>query len=304
MKWTQVIEKNFDIVGTSGEEVQCICPWHDDTSGHLYINAAKGLYLCMVCGQKGNLGGSNKKARDLLIDLPNASTQDIRDRLRAHTKARRQRRDVFYPEGWLKQYAVPHDYWAGRGLSDEVVARFNLGYDPFSDRVTLPLRDMHGRILGTTFRRLDDGKPKYLHPKGFPIGKHLYGAHLLTDQRTVAITEGQVDAIRGWDERVPALATMGARITADQVKVLQMMGVRKAVFLYDNDSAGRKGTIASYFMLRGSGIQFRAGWYRPYWESIKDPDGLSGARYRKMFHSALPVLEWMQRSGIDPNALE
>jgi DNA primase len=54
-----------------------------------------------------------------------------------------------------------------------VVKQFRLGYDPFSNRMTLPVRDHRGRILGVSYRRLDDQRPKYLDPKGYPKGRYL-----------------------------------------------------------------------------------------------------------------------------------
>lgn len=263
-----------------------MCPFHSDTSqGHLYVNARKGLYLCMSCGEKGHLDRLNGGP-------PICSTADVRERLRSMQKPRHEQH--YYPEGWLDQFDTPHPYWTEtRGLPASVVERFRLGFDPFSNRLTLPLRDMHGRVLGTTYRRLDDQTPKYLHPKRFPIGRHLYGAWLLDEQRKVALVEGQVDAVRCWSARVPALSMMGSRLTRDQVKVLQRCGITHVVLMLDNDNAGVKGTLSVYETLRGSGIRVTAGWYRNYWY-VKDPDGLTPARLRKMYHSAVDLPAWAE----------
>lgn len=289
LKWENAIRDTFTVTGQSGDEFLVMCPWHDDTSqGHLYINGRKGLYLCMSCGAKGSLDS---------IDIRRAptSTDDLRERIAAFRAPKQE--ESYYPEMWLRQYQiVPHDYWTEeRELPQEVVEKFGLGYDPFSNRCTMPLRDMHGRVLGVTYRRLDDGKPKYLNPKGYPIGRHLYGAWLIENQKTVALMEGQVDAIRGWSARVPSMALMGARITRDQIKVLQRMNVRNVVLMLDNDSAGTKGTLSIYEDMRGSGIRVKSGWYRPYWNGVKDPDGLNHQRLRKMYHSAVPITEWAER---------
>ena len=291
MRYAKTVEKHFTVTQRGGTEWLVMCPWHDDTSqGHLYVNVRKGVFLCMSCGAKGHLDRLDG------VDLPQVSTSDVRDRLRALQAPRNVQKT--YPEAWLAQYDVPHDYWTQtRGLPDDVVRQFRLGYDPFSNRLTLPLRDMHGRVLGVTYRRLDDGTPKYLHPKGFPIGRHLYGAWLLTDQRKVALVEGQVDAIRCWSERVPALSMMGSRLTRDQVKVLQRSNIGHVVLMLDNDKAGLKGTLGVYEALRGSGIRVSCGWYRDYWFGVKDPDGLTGQRLRKMYHSSVPVDVWADLSG-------
>lgn len=304
MRYLPVIEKNFTVVQRGSEEILCICPWHADKSGHLYINARKGLYLCMSCGAKGSLDGSDRSGR-CAFTVPALDTSDVRDRLRQITKKAPTVR--YYPEGWLRQYDAPHDYWTTeRGIDPAVVARWRLGYDPFSDRATIPMRTMHGEIIGVSFRRLDGQTPKYLDPMGYKKGRHLYGAWLLgPDVRTVGLMEGQVDTIAGDAARIPSLGTMGSRLTRDQVKVLQHLGIRKVIAMYDNDNAGRKAVIQTYEALRGSGIQYAAGWYRPYWmkqtdegmKPVKDPDDLSPSRLRKMYHSALPILDWIERTG-------
>lgn len=290
MRYAPLIEKTFEVIGVVGDEFTCRCPWHDDTGKpNLYVNGVKGLYLCMSCGAKGSL--------DKLGVLPPQSTQGIRDRLAKMKEKPVEQR--YYPESWLKQFDVPTDYWTvQRGLSQATVDRFRLGYDPFSERVTIPLRDQQGRLLGVSKRSLDpDARPKYLEPKGYPKGRYLYGSWLLTDERKVALVEGLVDTHRCWEERVPALGLMGARLTNDQVKTLQRMGIQQVVLLMDNDNAGMKGTVGVYAALRGSGIQVRAGWYRPYW-NVKDPDGLNGQRLRKMYHSAVGMADWADRAGL------
>lgn len=285
MRYAPIIEGTFEVVSRNGFEYNCHCPWCDSGKNVLYANAEKGLYVCFTCNKKGRL--------DELGSLPLQTTEGLRSRL---SRLKQPVADQhYYPEGWLKQFEVDHPYWTGvRGLDPAAVKRFGLGYDPFSDRCTMPLRDHRGRVLGVTYRRLDDTKPKYLHPKGFPTGRHLYGAWLLTNERVVAVVEGQVDAIRCVSERVPAVATMGARITRDQVKVLQRLGIEKIVLMLDNDNAGIQGTLAMHEALQGSGMRVVAGWYRDYWR-VKDPDGLKGDRLRKMFHSAVDLPAWANR---------
>lgn len=295
MRYDSLIKSYFQVVQKSGKEVLCVCPWHPDSAtGHLYINALTGLFLCMSCGKKGRVDRLDD------VDLPQISTSDLRERLQVIRTPRAEPR--FYPEGWLARFSIPHDFWTvERTLPKETVDKFCLGYDFETNRVTLPLRDMFGRVLGVTYRRLDDGKPKYLHPKGFPTGKHLYGAWLLKEERTVAVTEGQVDTVRNWSHGIPSVALMGARMTPDQVKVLQRLGIRKVALMLDNDEAGRKGTIGVYGALQGSGIQVVSGWYRSYWVGVKDPDQLTRPRARKMYHSAVPILDWIERTGYIPD---
>ena len=127
MRYTGVIERTFTVVGTHGEEVQCMCPWHDDKSGHLYVNAVRGLYFCQSCGEKGSLL-SSKDGR--AVRLPPAGTDDVRRKIEQMRAPKREQ--SFHPEGWRRQFDQPHDYWvAVRGLSPRTVKQFRLGFDPF-----------------------------------------------------------------------------------------------------------------------------------------------------------------------------
>lgn len=304
-RFESYINSHFNVVSSSGSEIVCICPWHDDHSGHLYINEDTGLFICFSCGKKGAL------ARDPDVAKQTPYTLEMMAKMVEKLNSPPQK-TKFYQESWLSQFDTDLSYWtSNRNLPDDVVRLFNLGYDPFTNRATIPLRDVQGRILGVTYRRLDGGMPKYLHPKGFPTGRHLFGAHLLNGERTIAITEGQVDAIRGRASRVPTVATMGARLTRDQIKLLQRLGIRKVVILYDNDKAGRKGVLNAYSGLQDTGIAVSVGWYRPYWASrdaqgvlrpLKDPDSLNEHRYRKMYHSAIPFISWWDKVWV-PHAL-
>lgn len=40
-------------ISQSGEETKHRCPFCDDLTGHLYVNAVKGVYFCFKCGAKG-----------------------------------------------------------------------------------------------------------------------------------------------------------------------------------------------------------------------------------------------------------
>lgn len=285
MRYEALIRKTFEVVGTSGDEFVCRCLWHDDHGKpNLYVNAKRGVYLCHACGAKGHLAKMGR--------IPPPTSGDLNDRL----KSLRGKNDTggrVYSEEWLTRFAFPHDGWERRHLSPETIDLFDLGYDPMKDVLTIPVRSENGDILGVITRRLDDLKPKYLYPKGFPIGHHLFGSWLLKrdQRRVVALVEGSLDAIACWDARVPALGMLGARLTKDQRTLLQRLGVKTAVIFTDRDHAGRAAIPQVHEALEGSGIMTKVAIYRSYWTG-KDPDELRPDQRRKAFHSAVPWHRW------------
>jgi DNA primase len=93
-------------------------------------------------------------------------------------------------------------YLAGRGISEEVAARYRLGTitDPIEGHqgyegwISIPYFTALDMCVGFKFRRLDDGKPKY----GAPIGQksHLFNVvATMSATKSIVICEGEFDSI-------------------------------------------------------------------------------------------------------------
>lgn len=284
-QYDTIIRQHFDVQGSSGEEVLCRCPWHDDRGKpNLYINAKHGMYLCHACGAKGHL-------KNVLKNLPAPSTTDLREKIAAVKKDDKAGVGRIYTEDWLNRFDFEHEYWTSRGISDEMIAKFQLGYDPVMDRVTIPLRTVEGKLLGVVQRVLNDDKPKYRYPRGFPVGRHLFGQWLVKGRKKVALVEGSLDAIACWEARVPAMALLGSRLTEAQRQVLQRTGVKTVAIFTDNDKAGKEAVWQVHEALLHSGVSVQVCQYRPYW-TAKDPGELQPQQRRKAYHSAVPWHRW------------
>jgi DNA primase len=274
MSYREVAEATFgECLGESGNEARFLCPHHDDRVGKLYTNTDTGMWLCFSgsCGAKGRLG-------TLSVD---DEISALRRRLTKLTEGDNDEARI-YPEAWLRQFQQGHPYWTTiRKFSPKTVQRFNLGYDPATDKLTIPLRDSHGEVLGVVRRALDGSRPKYAHPVGFRSGKHLYGSHLVGERTKVALVEGPLDAVACWDARVPALACHGARLTEGQAWLLRYIGVGTVVAMFDNDHAGRMATEGLREVIPDLIVQ-RAEWR---W-SAKDPGELRPDQRRMFFHEA------------------
>ena len=93
-------------------------------------------------------------------------------------------------------------YLAGRGISEQVAARYSLGVvtDPIAGHemhegwLSIPYLTAMGMCVGFKFRRLDDGKPKYGSPTGQKA--HLYNVTDVTlPSARIVVTEGELDAV-------------------------------------------------------------------------------------------------------------
>jgi len=286
-RYEQFARTNLQVVQDSGDEFSCICPFHNDSSPSFRFNTRKGLWICLGCGEKGNIFWLAEKMGVQVLDA-GVSTEQIRRRLsmaRRLSSRPNKNEALRMPEESLRQF-VHHPYWTDtRHLSQSVVNMFGLAYDPITERAVIPLRNSYGNLLGVIYRRMDDGKPKYLYPRGFARGRSLYGSWIVrqSSRTRVAVVEGPVDALSCWSANIPALALLGSSISEGQVKLLQSLGVRGVCLLTDNDSAGRSAGVQVRASLRHTGIHCDS---PAYLNDAKDPAELTRKDLKKMFGSA------------------
>ncbi len=138
-------------------------------------------------------------------------------------------------------------------------------YDRFRRRITFPLADRRGRILGFGARALGaDQKPKYVNSADGPVyhkGQHLFAAHLARKHAArvgeVILCEGYTDVIALHQAgRRNAVGLMGTALTPDQVGELRRMA-SVLVLALDADAAGRKAMLKAAELAAGSGLELQ-----------------------------------------------
>ena len=120
-------------------------------------------------------------------------------------------------------------------------------YDRFRDRITFPIRDSRGRVIGFGGRVLGDDKPKYLNSPETPVfhkGRELYGLYEARKQNRqlddILVVEGYMDVIALAQHGVTnAVATLGTATSEEHLKRLFRI-VNSVVFCFDGDNAGRQ----------------------------------------------------------------
>lgn len=251
MQW---VERNMDVRGHSGDEYDVLCPSHDDGNASMRVNVEKGVAFCHGCGVGYPM---TKLARVVGASYSGDRTElDMVDLLRKLDTLRSQGKEapsqLFRPESDLDRYAFPTSYWTdpikrdgtgGRGFTEETVSSFDLGYDPLNDIATIPVRNVHGRLMGFTRRFLDPGADRrYKDPKGFDKGHNLFGSWFAANdpRSTVVLCEGPLDAIKIWQAGWCAMAQYGSNLTGSQIKLVRQMGFVSIILFYDNDAAGYK----------------------------------------------------------------
>ena len=201
-----------------GRTFEACCPFHHEKTPSFKVDRDKQLYHCFGCGAGGNVftfimeyeNMSFPEAVQYLADkagmtLPESS-QSGQDASREKYKILL--RDMNKTAAAYFHYIMRHtehgkkayEYFKGRGLSDETIDRFGLGYadvyrddlyrylkgkgysdselkdsglvvidekngglDKFWNRAMIPILDINGKVIGFGGRVMGDGKPKYIN---------------------------------------------------------------------------------------------------------------------------------------------
>lgn len=123
-------------------------------------------------------------------------------------------------------------------------------YDLMIKRVTFPIHDPYGRVVGFSGRALEDDPVKYLNTpetKIFKKGEVLY--HLfqasrdIRMQKRVILYEGFFDVIASYKSGLGnAVATMGTALTTKHAQLLKQV-TQDVIIAYDGDKAGQQATM-------------------------------------------------------------
>jgi DNA primase len=179
-------------------------------------------------------------------------------------------------------------------------------YDRLRGRVTFPIQDARGRIVGFGGRAIAVGQdPKYLNTPETPLFRKresFYGfpAALEAIRRAerAVVVEGYFDRIALAEAGVPeALATCGTALGPEHGRGLRRR-TREVVLLFDGDEAGERAAERALEVLLPAGLRVRAALL----PAGEDPDSLrarEGAEaLRAVVEAATPALEVVIRRAV------
>lgn len=165
----------------------------------------------------------------------------------------------FVSEEELAKYRYTVDYMYERKLTDEIIAKYDVGFDPEflpSGRkkpiacITFPVRDAQGRTLFFCRRAIE--QKFYHYPTG--VQKPLYGIYELPKNvSSVCIMESCINALTAESWGYDCVALMGTG-NAMQIKQLQRLGAREFILCLDGDDAGHKASAKLRKALKGVAI--------------------------------------------------
>ncbi len=151
------------------------------------------------------------------------------------------------PRGSSGFMAVVRKFGLDRGTLDAAGLLSSGGRERFAGRITFPISDRRGRVVGFGARALGDDHPKYLNtPETEIFAKRdlLYGFPQVTDairkERAALVVEGYTDVLMLYQSGIKnAVATLGTATTPAHLRTLS--GYTDKIYaLFDPDAAGEK----------------------------------------------------------------
>ncbi len=216
-----------------------LCPFHNEKSPSFSVSPQKQMYYCFGCGAGGNVitfvmeyeNYTFPEALKVLADRAGVKLPEVEYSKEERAKADKRSTlleinklaaNYFYYQLHQPQGKIGYDYFKNRGLTDDTVRRFGLGfanktsndlyqylrskgygddilkdtglvtmeergtYDKFWNRVMFPILDVNSRVIGFGGRVMGDGTPKYLNSPEtmiFDKSRNLYGLNYARTSR-------------------------------------------------------------------------------------------------------------------------
>lgn len=240
-------KSNILIESQNGQEYNLYCPFHKNrNSPAFFINIKTGLWQCFnpSCGKKGNFRQLYKAitgkpyGKDIKLD-PAALKKEIENGFR---------KKDYIEELDISDVEIDYDndedvdklsILINRGLTKETLNYFEVGYSNVKERVVIPTRDQHYKLVGFIGRAVKpEQEPRYLYNKGFKRADVLFNINNAKKFDTCIIVEGSVDAMMVHQAGFPnVISTLGAQVSPNQIKIIKRY-FDKIIIFSDNDDAG------------------------------------------------------------------
>ena len=262
---TQLHLNNINLLSvikdTSGEDIMVQCPYHNDgkeKKPSAGIRKSDGMFHCLACNQTHTLpevisycfgkdDTLGKFGYKWLVKNFNTYTVETRKDIKLDMSRNQTKKAITYvSEEELDKYRYWHPYWKKRGVHEDVIEMFDLGWDKESDCITMPVRDLSGNTLFVARRST---QYKYFnYPSGvekpvyglYELNKYLFSRESNHMYAKLYITESIIDCLLLWQSGRYAVALNGTG-TNMQFKQLSKIPLRYFVLATDNDTAGQRG---------------------------------------------------------------
>lgn len=259
----QLIQKYKD----GPTHIQICCPYHangQERRPSAGIRKDDGVFHCFACGEVHSLQEVISYCFGHVDDivgtfgwqwlLKNFAVVQTEERKDVQIDCSRSFNNFsnreYVTEEELEKYRYVHPYMYKRGLTDEIIELFDIGYDKATNCITFPIRNIGGNCLFVARRSV--ATKWFNYPQG--VEKPLYGLYELYKGKRnpdyigegqyqysfpdeVIVCESMLDALSFWTVNKYAVALNGLGNEL-QFKQLRELPCRKIILATDMDERG------------------------------------------------------------------
>lgn len=274
-------------ISVSGNEISFSCfgdsHFHGDRNPSARMNARTTQWLCNGCRMRGNAITflsqykhiSETYAKRLLEERYGAETDEpvedlsdeVLDIMAIDFIEQKEKRKPpaeswlhIFKVDWVNEIACPSDYLENtRGFNSDTLNEWEIGYDKISDRITIPIRDETGFLVGFKGRSYNGKEPRYMvlpahsleDKYGFQSHKkseYVFGLDRYIDNYTfgenahVIIVEGEFNVIALYQKGFKFPVGISGSDFSDIQRDIIKKYCSEATIYFDDDEAGRNGT--------------------------------------------------------------
>lgn len=250
-----VKEIGLKIISESNNNLVVYCPFHNNThSPSFYISEENGAWLCFnpACGETGNItqlvkkitGKNDFQAIRLITSKESQSLDNFDEILNQMLEEKPE--FVEFDSKKLDELSIgltfskeARDYFESRGINQDSMSHFKLGYSDSQNMVIVPVHSPDGIPVGLVGRSITE--KKFKNSTNLPKNKTLFNIHRakkIGDH--IIIVESSFDAIRVHQSGFPnVVATLGGHMSPDNINLLNKY-FNKITIMTDSDEAGRE----------------------------------------------------------------
>lgn len=243
----------------NGQNIQTTCPFHKDGQERkpsFGVNGELNKCHCFACGWSGGIEDmisqlygyqdNGKYGKNWLIKHFNSVEIETRPNLMEVLNGSSNNNSnilnnkysgKYIPESLLDSYRYIHPYMYKRGLTDEIIEEFDIGYDKSRNCLTFPILDLDGNCVFVATRNVSN--KFFTLPKD--LEKPIYQAYRFTSgkYKEAWIVESFLNCLTLWKYGIPSMALIGTG-NKHQYDILSKLPVRSYVLAFDPDDAGYK----------------------------------------------------------------
>jgi len=247
-----------------GREGVCHCVWHEDTNPSLTISDQKGFVFCHVCRASGDsinyiktkFGLSFREAVERIASKNGIQVAYVDENSEEYERRRKEREEAYdivnkKQSSYRQQLAESQrakDFIKSRKILPATSREFALGYDKRRNRLTVPIHNSSGKLVGFTGRSIGGEKPKYVNTennvifnKSDIVFNEYRALESIREAGECVFVEGHIDVIMFHQHGIRNVVALQGTASPDAAVLNRLVKrTKRFVLCMDGDEGGRQ----------------------------------------------------------------